>query len=45
MSQTNKPAPVWTKPELIRLGTIKDVAGSAPGNVQTPTSTGVFTRS
>lgn len=29
-----KPAQTWTKPELVRLGKIADVANSAPGPAQ-----------
>ncbi|WP_267904390.1 hypothetical protein [Qipengyuania gaetbuli] len=34
MKQQNSPKPAWTKPELVRLGTIRDIAGPPGGNRQ-----------
>ena len=39
MTNTTLPAPNWTKPELKRLGTLKDVAGSAGTAAQSPVQT------
>lgn len=39
MSQANKQTTAWAKPELVRLGTIKDVAGPSNTSAQSPVQT------
>lgn len=34
MSKTDQAAKLWTKPELVKLGALKDVAGGAPVPIQ-----------
>ena len=36
MSQATKQSAEWTKPDLVRLGTIKDVAGPSGTLAQSP---------
>lgn len=36
MSEPAKQPEPWTKPELVRLGTVKDVAGSGGAGAQSP---------
>jgi hypothetical protein len=39
MSQPNQQSAEWSKPELVRLGTIKDVAGPNNSAAQSPVQT------
>ena len=39
MSQENSQTAQWVKPELVRLGTIKDVAGPNNTSAQSPVQT------
>ena len=39
MTKTTSPTPNWTKPELKRLGTLKDIAGSGGAAAQSPIQT------
>lgn len=36
MSKTEQPAQTWTKPELVKLGELKDVAGNKAINNDGP---------
>ena len=39
MPKTTETKPTWQKPELVRLGTIADVAGPAGAAAQSPIQT------